>query len=92
MSELSMVTKVDENGVLTVPKEAVEKLGLKAGDTISVVERSGHIVLEKHVDHCILCGSTKNLMPPLYCVCEECAAKIKSGSVLTSGANRLDIF
>ena len=85
MSELSMVAKVDENGVLVVPKEAVEKLNLKAGDTVSVVERSGHIILEKHVDHCVLCGSTENLVPPLYCVCETCMAGIRDGHVKTTG-------
>ena len=92
MSELNMMAKVNENGILEVPKEAMDKLGLKVGDKVSIVERSGHIVIEKHIDHCILCGSTENLLPPLYCVCDECAAKIKSGSALTSGANRIDIF
>ena len=92
MSALRMVVKVDENGVLQVPKEMVEKLELKPGDTVSVVEHGDHIVMEKHIDHCVLCGSTENLMPPLYCVCEKCAEKIKSGSALTSGVNRIDIF
>ena len=42
MSELSRMAKVNENGVLEVPKEVMDKLGLKAGDNVSVVERSGH--------------------------------------------------
>ncbi len=92
MSALRMVVKVDENGVLQVPKEMVEKLELKPGDTVSAVERGEHIVLEKHIDHCVLCGSTENLVPPLYCVCEKCTEKIKSGSALTSGANSVKIM
>ena len=60
MSELNMMAKVNENGILEVPKEAMDKLGLKVGDKVSIVERSGHIVIEKHIDHCILCGSTEN--------------------------------
>ena len=85
MSELSRMAKVNENGVLEVPKEVMEKLGLKAGDNVSVVERSGHIVIEKHIDHCVLCGSTENLVPPLYCVCDKCMAKIKDGRLMTTG-------
>ena len=81
MSELSRMAKVNENGVLEVPKEVMDKLGLKTGDNVSVVERSGHIVIEKHIDHCVLCGSTENLVPPLYCVCDKCMAKIKDGLV-----------
>ena len=83
MSELSRMAKVNENGVLEVPKEVMDKLGLKAGDNVSVVERSGHIVIEKHIDHCVLCGSTENLVPPLYCVCDKCMAKIKDGRLMT---------
>lgn len=37
MSELSRMAKVNENGVLEVPKEVMDKLGLKAGDNVSVV-------------------------------------------------------
>ena len=85
MSELSRMAKVNENGVLEVPKEVMDKLGLKAGDNVSVVERSGHIVIEKHIDHCVLCGSTENLVPPLYCVCDKCMAKINDGRHLTTG-------
>ena len=85
MSELSRMAKVNENGVLEVPKEVMNKLGLKAGDNVSVVERSGHIVIEKHIDHCVLCGSTENLVPPLYCVCDKCMAKIKDGRLMTTG-------
>ncbi|MEQ2397973.1 AbrB/MazE/SpoVT family DNA-binding domain-containing protein [Merdimmobilis hominis] len=85
MSELSRMAKVNENGVLEVPKEVMDKLGLKAGDNVSVVERSGHIVIEKHIDHCVLCGSTENLVPPLYCVCDKCMAKIKDGRLMTTG-------
>ena len=85
MSELSRRAKVNENGVLEVPKEVMDKLGLKAGDNVSVVERSGHIVIEKHIDHCVLCGSTENLVPPLYCVCDKCMAKIKDGRLMTTG-------
>ncbi|GAA6513080.1 AbrB/MazE/SpoVT family DNA-binding domain-containing protein [Phocea massiliensis] len=85
MSELSRMAKVNENGVLEVPKEVMDKLGLKAGDKVSIVERSGHIVIEKHIDHCVLCGSTENLVPPLYCVCDKCMAKIKDGRLMTTG-------
>ena len=85
MSELSRMAKVNENGVLEVPKEVMDKLGLKAGDNVSFVERSGHIVIEKHIDHCVLCGSTENLVPPLYCVCDKCMAKIKDGRLMTTG-------
>ena len=85
MSELSRMAKVNENGVLEVPKEVMDKLGLKAGDKVSIVERSGHIVIEKHIDHCVLCGSTENLVPPLYCVCDKCMAKIKDGRRMTTG-------
>ena len=85
MSELSRMAKVNENGVLEVPKEVMDKLGLKAGDNVSVVERSGHIVFEKHIYHCVLCGSTENLVPPLYCVCDKCMAKIKDGRLMTTG-------
>ena len=85
MSELSRMAKVNENGVLEVPKEVMDKLGLKAGDNVSVVERSGHIVSDKHIDHCVLCRSTENLVPPLYCVCDKCMAKIKDGRLMTTG-------
>ena len=85
MSELSRMAKVNENGVLEVPKEVMDKLGLKAGDKVSIVERSGHIVIEKHIDHCVLCSSTENLVPPLYCVCDKCMAKIKDGRLMTTG-------
>ena len=82
MSELSMVVKVKEDGTFDIPKEALDKLELKPGDNVSVVERSGHIVLEKHINHCVMCGTTENLVPPLYCVCEKCANEIRGGHLL----------
>lgn len=82
MSELSMVVKVKEDGTFDIPKEALDKLDLKPGDNVSVVERSGHIVLEKHINHCVMCGTTENLVPPLYCVCEKCANEIRGGHLL----------
>ena len=85
MSELRMVVKVKEDGTFQIPQEAIDALSLKPGDNVSVVERSGHIVLEKHIDHCVLCGSTENLVPPLYCVCDKCMEKIKAGHLMVDG-------
>ena len=68
MSELSRMAKVNENGVLEVPKEVMDKLGLKAGDNVSVVERSGHIVIEKHIDHCVLWLHRKLGAPAVLCL------------------------
>lgn len=85
MSELSRMAKVNENGVLEVPKEVMDKLGLKAGDNVSVVERSGHIVIEKHIDHCVLCGSTENLVPRCTVSVTSAMAKIKDGRLMTTG-------
>lgn len=48
--EFVAVIELDERGRITIPKEEREKLGLKAGEKLILVERDGELILTKVVD------------------------------------------
>lgn len=42
-----MRTKISEKGQITVPKPVRERLGIRPGDELDVIDESGRIVLSK---------------------------------------------
>lgn len=44
-----MRTTISEKGQITVPKQLRERLGLRAGDTLDVIEHEGRLVASKAV-------------------------------------------
>ncbi len=45
-----MRTKVSEKGQITVPKQLRERLGIRPGDELEVVDEGGRLVLSKATD------------------------------------------
>lgn len=45
-----MRTRVSEKGQITVPKQMRERLGIRPGDELDVVDDGGKVVLSKAVD------------------------------------------
>ncbi len=47
LSWYDMRTKVSEKGQITVPKPVRDRLGIRAGDELDVIDEGGRIVLSK---------------------------------------------
>ena len=56
-----IIRKIDELGRIVIPKEMRKELNLKTRDLIEIELEEREIVLRKHEDRCIFCGSNKNI-------------------------------
>lgn len=78
MSDTGIVRRVDDLGRVVIPMELRRTLGIGAKDPISIHVEGGRIILQKHRDACVLCGSTRSVTNvkkrPL---CQECIGEIK---------------
>lgn len=54
--------KLSEKGGLTIPISIRSKLGLVPGQSVDIVADGNRIIIRKHVDTCIFCGSPLRLV------------------------------
>lgn len=50
MNKILGTSKIRERGVLTIPKEVRDYLGLKQGDKITLIVDKGEVVIKRHKD------------------------------------------
>lgn len=81
MKSTGIIRKVDELGRIVLPIELRNVLGIAQKDPLEIFVEGSSIILKKHEDNCIFCGSTKNIVEfkdKLICTkCKEGINKIK---------------
>ena len=49
MVDLMGTVEIDERGRITIPKEERERLGLKPGEKLIIIERDGELIIRKAI-------------------------------------------
>ncbi|MBR3705038.1 MAG: AbrB/MazE/SpoVT family DNA-binding domain-containing protein [Oscillospiraceae bacterium] len=61
MKSISIVRKIDKLGRIVLPVELRKTLGITENDDIEIAVDGRSIVLRKHEDVCIFCGSDQEV-------------------------------
>lgn len=78
MSDTGIVRRVDDLGRIVIPMEMRRVLGINVKDPLSITLEGERIVLTKHKDSCVICGSQKDVtFVKGRAVCEACVAEVK---------------
>lgn len=77
MKSTGMVRRIDELGRIVLPIEMRRSLGINIRDSVEIFVEGNKIILKKHEDKCIFCGSTKDISK-LHgkSICENCMIEI----------------
>ena len=62
MKSTGIIRKVDELGRIVLPIELRNALNIAQKDPLEIFVEGSSIILKKHEDNCIFCGSTKQLV------------------------------
>ncbi len=77
MKSTGIVRRVDELGRIVIPIELRNKLKIAEKDPIEIYVDGSSIILKKHEESCIFCGSTKNLSEYKdKLICSKCLQNI----------------
>ena len=77
MKSTVIVRRVDELGRIVIPIELRNKLKIADKDPIEIYVDGSSIILKKHEESCIFCGSTKNLSEYKdKLICSKCLQNI----------------
>lgn len=78
MSDTGIVRRVDDLGRIVIPMEMRRVLGINVKDPLSITLEGERIVLSKHKDSCVICGSQKDVsLVRERAVCAACVAEVK---------------
>ncbi len=78
MSDTGIVRHVDDLGRIVIPMELRRTLGIGPKDPIAVSVEGDRIVLTRHHDACVLCGSTEKVRRVKdRGVCAKCVRAVK---------------
>lgn len=77
MKSTGIIRKVDELGRIVLPIELRNALGIAQKDPLEIFVEGSSIILKKHEDNCIFCGSTKQLVDyKNKLICNKCLENI----------------
>lgn len=72
-----VVRQLDPVGRVVIPVEFRNIMGIKPGDPIEIVLQGNEVVLRKHSESCVFCGSTRGLKEfKGQIVCSRCVREI----------------
>ena len=78
MKSTGIVRKVDELGRIVLPIELRRTLNINIKDPVEIFVDNDAIVLKKHEDSCVFCGSTADIMKINgKNVCRNCIDELK---------------
>ncbi|MBE0475606.1 MAG: AbrB/MazE/SpoVT family DNA-binding domain-containing protein [Coriobacteriia bacterium] len=79
MNDTGIVRRVDDLGRIVIPMELRRTLGIHVKDPMAILVEGERIILEKHKDACVLCGTQEEIHEvkgrPM---CEECIEAIRN--------------
>lgn len=77
MKETGITRHLDDMGRIVLPVELRRKMQLTDGAAVEIYTEGSRIILEKHRDTCIFCGSEKGLTAfKGQNICSECETEI----------------
>ncbi len=77
MKSTGIIRRVDELGRIVIPIELRNNLKIAIKDPVEIYSDGNTIVLKRHEDTCVFCGSSKNLVPfKDKLVCQKCSENI----------------
>lgn len=79
MSDTGIVRRIDDLGRIVIPMEIRRMLGMKVRDPLSIVLDGDRVIVSKHHDACVVCGTIDESMIEIKGrpVCADCAEEIK---------------
>ena len=78
MKSTGIVRRIDELGRVVLPNELRRTLNIEIKDPMEIYIEGDKIVLKKHCDTCVFCGSGENLTEYMdKHICAECKGKIR---------------
>jgi len=78
MSDTGIVRRVDDLGRIVIPMELRRTLGINVKDPLSITVEGERVILEKHKDSCVICGSQTDISQiKNRAVCASCIKAIK---------------
>lgn len=81
MKSTGIVRRVDELGRIVIPIELRNKLEIAEKDPIEIYVDGSSIILKKHEETCVFCGSTKNVVEYKgKLICTKCTKNIATMS------------
>lgn len=79
MKSTGIIRKVDELGRVVLPVEMRRVLEIEERDAVEISMEDDKIVLRKHENSCVFCGSTENLKSyKTKDICAKCILQLKS--------------
>lgn len=79
MKSTGVIRQVDELGRFVLPIEIRRSLGINVRDSLEIHIEGNRILLKKHEEACVFCGSASSLTAHEgKCICETCLAAIKA--------------
>jgi transcriptional pleiotropic regulator of transition state genes len=82
MSDTGIVRRVDDLGRIVLPMELRRTLGINVKDPMSISVDGERIIVSKHHDSCVLCGSLDDIVRIRdRAVCRTCVAVVKAQTV-----------
>jgi transcriptional pleiotropic regulator of transition state genes len=78
MGDTGIVRRVDDLGRIVIPMELRRTLGINVKDPLSITVEGERIILVKHRDSCVICGSTDEIVRVRdRAVCADCVGTVK---------------
>ena len=81
MKSTGIVRRIDELGRIVLPVELRRSMGLEVRDSIEIYVEGDSIILKKHSQCCIFCGSEKDItLFRQKSVCRRCLAELTTAA------------
>lgn len=78
MGDTGIVRRVDDLGRIVIPMELRRTLGINVKDPLSITVEGERIILQKHRDSCVVCGSTEEIVRVNdRAICASCVGAVK---------------
>lgn len=78
MKSTGVIRQVDELGRFVLPIEIRRSLGINVRDSLEIHAEGNRIILTKHEEACVFCGSAKSLSTHEgKCICQKCLTALK---------------
>jgi len=79
MSDTGIVRRVDDLGRIVLPMELRRTLGINVRDPMSISVDGERIIVAKHQDSCVLCGTTEDTVRVKdRAICRGCVAAVQN--------------
>lgn len=78
MGDTGIVRRVDDLGRIVLPMELRRTLGINVRDPMSISVEGERIIVAKHEDSCVVCGTTEDTVRVKdRAICRSCVAAVQ---------------